>query len=145
MQGLRRRIVHTLSFEAIAIAVLTVGMATVGLAQAQHGLMLSLALSLTAMAWNLVFNLLFERWEARQPSHERTLTRRVAHALGFEGGLMLLTVPIIAHLLGMGWWPALLTDLAMMAFFLVYTFVFNWGFDRLFGPPTLVRPDRHAG
>jgi uncharacterized membrane protein len=145
VQGLRRRIVHALSFEAIAIAMLTGGMAWGGLAAAHEGLALSLALSLTAMAWNLVFNALFERWEARQASHERTLARRAAHALGFEGGLMLLTVPIIAHMLGMGWWEALLTDLAMMAFFLVYTFVFNWGFDHLFGPPALTRPTPHAG
>jgi uncharacterized membrane protein len=137
VQGLRRRIVHALSFEAIAIALLTVGMAISDLAEAHQGLALSLALSVTAMAWNMVFNALFERWEARQASRERTVARRAAHALGFEGGLMVLTVPIIAHLLDMGWWPALLTDLAMMVFFLGYTFVFNWVFDHLFGLPDL--------
>jgi uncharacterized membrane protein len=137
LQGLRRRVVHALSFEAIAIALLTVGMSLFGLADAQQGFALSLALSVTAMSWNMVFNALFERWEARQVSRARTLTRRVAHALGFEGGLMVLTVPIIAHMLGIGWWEALLADLAMMAFFLVYTFAFNWVFDHLFGLPDL--------
>ena len=137
MQGLRRKIIHALSFEAIAIALLTLGLSLFGLAEAHQGMALSLALSVTAMVWNVAFNALFERWEARQTSRARTLRRRVAHALGFEGGLMVLTVPIIAHMLGMGWWEAVLADLAMMAFFLVYTFAFNWAFDRLFGLPDL--------
>ena len=32
-------------------------------------------------------------------------------------------------------WQALVMDLALAAYFLVYTFVFNWGFDRVFGLP----------
>ncbi len=145
MQGVKRRIVHTLLYEALAIAFVTVAVKLLGWSDTGGAMGLAVLSSVLAMAWNLVFNALFERWEARQVSHERTLARRGAHALGFEGGLMLLTVPIIAHMLGMGWSEALLTDLAMMAFFLVYTFVFNWGFDHLFGPPALTRPTPHAG
>jgi uncharacterized membrane protein len=32
-------------------------------------------------------------------------------------------------------WQALLYDAALLLFFLVYTFVFNWAFDRVFGLP----------
>ena len=65
----------------------------------------------------------------------RSLQRRVAHAIGFEGGLALLLVPLFAWWFGVGLWQALVMDLGLMLFFLIYTFVFNWGFDHVFGLP----------
>ena len=56
-------------------------------------------------------------------------------ALGFEGGVAAILVPVFAWWLGVGWWEALLFDAALLVFFLVYPFVFNWRFDRLFGFP----------
>jgi len=32
-------------------------------------------------------------------------------------------------------WQALVMDLGLVVFFLVYTFVFNWAFDAVFGLP----------
>jgi uncharacterized membrane protein len=94
-------------------------------------------MSLMAMMWNMAFNKLFELWEVRQTSHHRTIKRRVVHALGFEGGLLLATLPIIAWWMQMNLCQALLTDLSYMLFFLVYGFIFNWGFDQIFGQPKL--------
>ena len=110
-------------------------MAAGGLASAGHGLMLSVVLSGMATVWNMAFNSLFEAWERRQACRERTLKRRVWHALGFEGGLMLMTVPVIAWMLGMNWWTSLATDIGLMLFFLGYTFAYNWAFDHVFGLP----------
>ena len=92
------------------------------------------------MAWNMAFNTGFEAWERRQADRRRTLRRRVAHAIGFEGGMVAMTLPLIAWWLGMGWWEALLTDLGLMAFFLVYAFAFNWVFDHVFGLPASALP-----
>ncbi|MCB2034668.1 MAG: hypothetical protein KDF57_15680, partial [Ottowia sp.] len=36
---------------------------------------------------------------------------------------------------GVSLWQALLMDLGLLVFFLVYTYVFTWVFDRLFGLP----------
>ena len=88
-----------------------------------------------AIGWNLVFNALFEAWERRQPVRGRGVARRVAHAIGFEGGLLLWLVPFFAWWLGVSLWQALLMDLGLLVFFLVYTYVFTWVFDRLFGLP----------
>ncbi len=135
MQGPLRKVVHATLYEAIAIVVVAAFMLLVtdhGLASATG---LSVATSVVATLWNMAFNTLFERWERQQPSQVRTVQRRVAHAIGFEGGLVLMTVPMIAWWMNMGWWPALLADLVLVAFFLVYTFVFNWMFDRIFGLP----------
>ncbi len=66
------------------------------------------------------------------PDH---VARRVAHAIGFEGGLALIMVPFMAWWMGITLWQALVLDVGLLLFFLVYTFVFAWVFDRLFGLP----------
>lgn len=67
------------------------------------------------------------------------IQRRVAHAVIFETGLVLMLVPLIAWWLGIGLWEALVMDLALVVFFLVYTFAFNWAFDAVFGLPASAR------
>jgi uncharacterized membrane protein len=96
---------------------------------------LAAATSAVAVVWNLVFNTVFEAWEARQPRRGRSLARRVAHAIGFELGLTVLLVPMFAWWLGVSLWQALRYDVALLLFFLVYTFCFNWVFDQVFGLP----------
>lgn len=139
MQGVKRRVVHTLLYEAVAIAFVTAAVQVLGWSDTGSAMGLAVMSSLMAMAWNLVFNLLFEAWERRQTRRGRTPLRRVAHALGFEGGLVLLTVPLFMWWLHLSWWAALLADLSLVVFFLVYTYVFNWVFDHVFGLPAASR------
>ncbi len=137
MQGIKRRVIHTLSFEIIGLIIAVPLFAWVFGAGLEHIGIMTVVMSLIAMVWNMAFNKLFELWEARQHNHRRTAGRRVMHALGFEGGLLVATLPLIAWWMQMPLWEALLTDLGYMLFFLVYGFVFNWGFDRVFGLPKL--------
>ncbi|MFT5934826.1 MAG: putative membrane protein [Hydrogenophaga sp.] len=104
-------------------------------------LALTVLLSLIALAFNFTFNALFEAWEARQVSGQRTWQRRAVHGIGFEIGLGLIVVPVMAWWLDIGLWEALLADVGIMVFFLFYTVVFTWCFDRVFGPPeSTLRP-----
>ncbi|KAF1046299.1 PACE efflux transporter [Xylophilus sp.] len=135
MQGPLRRVVYVTLYEGIAIIVTSFALAAFAVQGLAHAGALSVMASAIAVVWNLVFNALFERWEARQAVRGRSLRRRVAHAIGFEGGLIFFLVPVIAWWLGIGLWQALLTDLGLVVFFLVYTFVFNWAFDAVFGLP----------
>ncbi len=137
MQGMKRRIFHTLSFEIIGLIIAVPLFAWIFAANFTHIGIMTAVMSLMAMVWNMIFNKLFELWEVRQISHHRTLKRRVTHALGFEGGLLLATLPLVAWWMQMNVWQALLTDLGYMLFFLIYGFFFNWGFDYLFGQPKL--------
>ena len=135
MQGKKRKVVQAVSYEALALLFI------VPLAHwvFDSGLLLSsvvgVGVSLIAVSWSMVFNSLFEQWEARQSDPTRTMRRRVIHALAFEVGLIAFTTPFIAYGLDIHWWQALLSDLVLMAFYLVYAFFFHWGFDRLFGVP----------
>ena len=135
LRGPRRRVIYVTLYELIAIAVVTVALALFTDTGWGSSGGLAVGSSAIAVLWNLVFNHFFERWEARQPVRGRSAVRRVAHAIGFEGGLLLWLVPFIAWWLGVSLWQALLLDIGLLVFFLVYTFVFTWAFDRLFGLP----------
>jgi len=141
MQGKKRKVVQAVSYELVALIFITPAMAWVfkgGLALSGA---LGLALCLVAMAWNMLFNSLFEAWEKRQRKPQRTVARRVLHAITFELGLLLMTVPMLVWALNIGWWQALATDFSLMLFFLLYAFVFQWGFDLLFGVPSATLVD----
>ncbi|RCW68123.1 PACE efflux transporter [Pseudorhodoferax soli] len=135
MQGIQRKIVYVTLYEGIAILCASVGLALLSGQGAGTSTALATVCSVIAVVWNLVFNTLFEAWEKRQPVRGRSVMRRIAHALGFEGGLAAILVPLFAWWLNIGLYEALLFDAALLLFFLVYTFVFNWGFDRVFGLP----------
>ena len=135
MQGIKRKVVYVGLYEAIAIVVASFGFAAMSGQELSHAAPLSVAASVIAVVWNLIFNSLFEMWESRQAVKGRSVARRVAHAIGFEGGLVVILVPLVAWWLDVSLMAALFMDLGLVVFFLVYTFVFNWVFDRVFGLP----------
>ncbi|KWE70642.1 hypothetical protein WL78_13955 [Burkholderia ubonensis] len=139
MQGLPRKITQAILYETIAIACISPAIA----ALFGEGLVYSGALSATmsaiALLWNMVYNTLFERWEATRVQRTRTLGRRIIHACGFEGGLIFILVPVVAWWLDISWFDAFLVDLGLFAFFFCYAFVFQWAFDRVFDVPAVTK------
>lgn len=135
MQGIKRKVVYVSLYEGIAIVVASAGLAWMSGRDAAHSGVAAVMASVVAVVWNLVFNTLFEAWESRQTVRGRSVARRVAHAIGFEGGIAALLVPLFAWWLDVSLWQAFVMDFGLMVFFLVYTFAFNWVFDRVFGLP----------
>jgi uncharacterized membrane protein len=140
-----RRIVQAVLYETFAVAVVVPVLMLVFGQAPLSSLALTLTMSSIALAWNYGFNALFERWEARQPVKGRSRWRRAAHGIGFEGGLAMILVPVMAAWLGLSWWAALLANLGLLLFFLVYTVVFTWLFDRVFGLPASAQARSDAG
>ncbi|MCW5669215.1 MAG: PACE efflux transporter [Hydrogenophaga sp.] len=140
MQGIKRKVVYITLYEVIAITMSTAGLALLSGAQMGHASVAAVAASAIAVVWNLVYNTLFERWEARQARRGRSVWRRVAHAIGFEAGLVITLVPLFAWWLDISLWQAFVLDLGLIVFFLVYTFVFNLAFDKIFGLPASAQP-----
>lgn len=140
LQGLRRKIVYVSLYELFAIAISSTGLALGSGSSLERAGVLAVASSLIAVAWNLVYNTLFERWEARQTVRGRGFQRRAAHAIGFELGFLFLLVPLFAWWLKIGLWHALGLEIGLALFFLAYTFVFNWAFDKVFGLPASALP-----
>lgn len=130
-----RRVVQAVLYEALAVAFVAPVLVVLFGHSPLSTMALTLAMSLIALAWNYGFNALFERWETRQAIKGRSWRRRVAHGVLFEGGLALILVPFMAVWLSVGLWEALVADIGILLFFLVYTVVFTWTFDRVFGLP----------
>ena len=132
-------------YELIAILASGLLFMAIGQQPGASGVM-AVAASVIAVLWNLAFNMAFERWERRQSVKGRSFTRRIAHAIGFEGGLALILVPLMAWWFGVSLWQALVMEIGLMVFFLVYTYVFNWVFDHYFGLPASAQalPDSAA-
>ena len=140
LQGAKRRVLYVALYELIAVVVATLGLAALSGQGMAHSGVVAVAASVIAVVWNVLFNALFERWESRQAQRGRTVARRMAHAIGFEGGLVLALVPLMAWWFGITLWQALVMDFGLIVFFLCYTFVFNWVFDRIFGLPASAQP-----
>ena len=139
MTPTRRKIIYAISFETLGIAVAALGLTAMTDATAAQSLVLSTLTASIALIWSFGYNSLFEAWEARQAIKGRSPLRRAAHALMFEMGLIVLMIPVMAWWLGVGLLQALAYEAGLIALFILYTYVFTWGFDRLFGLPDSAR------
>lgn len=104
-------------------------------AKVSSTLPLSVLMATIALIWNYVFNALFERWEKKQVTKGRSLQRRLVHGAGFEGGLVVVLVPLTAYWLDISLWQALLAEIGLLITFFFYAIVFTWAFDKVFGLP----------
>lgn len=136
MRTTKDRIRHTLGFEIIGLMIFA------PLASWAFGyeleLMGAMAVvgSIIATVWNYVYNLLFDHGmlKLRGDVH-KTVPIRVLHAFLFEGGLLLLFMPMIAWYLGITLWQAFMMDIAMATFYLIYAFVYNLAYDKVYPIP----------
>ncbi len=96
-----------------------------------------LMLSLSAMAWNYLYNLGFDRslMALGRPLSPRGLRLRLIHAALFEVGFMCLTIPAVMWWMNYGLWQALTLELAFILIVPVYTLIYNWGYDLTFPMP----------
>ena len=130
-----RRVVQALLYEAMAVAVVVPALSSLFDEPIGSTIGLAIVMSTIALSWNYIFNGWFEQWESRQKIKGRSLGRRLLHGAGFEGGLVVILVPILAYWLNTSLLSAFMTNLALLVFFFVYALVFTWAFDRVFGLP----------
>ena len=95
---------------------------------------LGLILSTKAMLVNLIYNWVFDHVDARanRISSDRSTIGRIVHAVGFELSLVITSLPIYVWWLTLSVLEALMTDLVVTSFVVVYTYLFTLGYDRLF-------------
>jgi uncharacterized membrane protein len=130
----KERLKFSCLFELILIAVLAPMGALVLEKQILDVGVLALVLSLKAMLFNLLYNWMFDLVDVRagRIPTQRSVLRRILHAVGFEVGLMITSLPIVVWWLGLSLLQALIMDLVVTSFVVVYTFVFTWSYDRLY-------------
>lgn len=132
LSPLKRRFVYVSVFEVLAIVLSAWVLKLLSSSSWTHSLPLALIISLVAVSWNFIYNTAFEAWESKRQAAGRCWLVRCVHALGFEGGLFLVCLPLYMLWYKVGVWQAIYMETALMLFFLVYTFVFTLVFDQIF-------------
>ena len=124
------RIFHAFTFEVLAI-VISAPLAAwlTGKSVLDMGV-LTAVIAAMALAWNVVYNLGFDRIQRRH-GFDRTMLVRVLHASGFEIGLIFMAVPFVAWWLDVTLWHALVVDIGLVLFYLPYTFFYNLAYDNI--------------
>lgn len=137
MRTTKDRIRHAVSFEILALFIVTpLGAWAFGIPLHDIGVVAIVSATI-ATVWNYVFNLLFDHAMLRLVKNvHKTPTMRIVHAVLFEAGLLVILMPFIAWYLEITLIQAFLMDISFALFFLVYAFVFNWLYDLIFPIPT---------
>ncbi|MBA3911569.1 MAG: hypothetical protein C0524_17235 [Rhodobacter sp.] len=139
MSPAHRKILYAVSFETLGTLVASLGLLAMTDASAGSSFLVSVIGATVALCWSYLFNTLFEAWEKRQATKGRSFRRRTIHAVLFEGGMVVLFVPFMAWWLGVSLIEAAIYEAGLILIFIVYTYVFTWGFDRIFGLPVSAR------
>ena len=126
--SIAERIFHSILFECIALLLLTLAARVMTDEPLLKMAGLALCLSLIAMAWNYVYNLLFDKIY-RGERVKRTLKIRIIHGIFFEIGLTLIHFPIIMWWLKLDFLTVLILDIGIVIFFLIYAIIYNWIYD----------------
>ena len=130
------RVRHALTFESVGLAlIIPLGSFVFHIPMHDIGV-LSLVSATLATLWNFVYNYLFDvTMQRRLGTTEKTGVLRVLQAVLFEAGLLVVLIPFIAWYLAVSLWQAFVMDLSFALFYLVYAFVFNFAYDKLFPLP----------
>jgi uncharacterized membrane protein len=132
LSPIKRRLIYIFVFEITAILLSTMVLMLLSDRNVQASLPVAIIISTAAVIWNYLFNTAFEYWEVRKQIKNRTLAVRSLHAIGFEGGLVLICLPLYMIWYQVGPWTAFKMEAVLLLFFLVYTFVFTLLFDQVF-------------
>ncbi len=136
MRSFKDRVRHALSFEIIGLLlIIPFGAMIFGIPMTDVGIV-GVVSATIATAWNYLYNLGFDHVMQRaKGTTQKTTAIRIVHALLFELGLLIVLMPFIAWYLNISFMHALVMDVSFALFYVVYAFVFNWCYDRLFPLP----------
>lgn len=129
------RVRQVVAFEVGGLVLITPPFAWASGVAPADSLGLLALVALIAALWNAAYMTAFDWVEGRltgRTADQRGLAMRVVQAAGFEGGLLLISLPIVMAWTGMGWVDALLADIALALAYVVYAYVFNLAYDRIF-------------
>lgn len=145
MRNTKDRIRHTLGFEIIGLMIFAPLASWVFGFELQLMGAIAIVGSIIATVWNYIYNLWFDHAMIRlRGTVHKTVLIRILHAFLFEGGLLLLFMPMIAWYLKISLWDAFVMDIAMASFYVVYAFIYNWLYDKVYPIPATTFADTSA-
>ncbi len=134
------RIRHAVVFEGVLL-LFTVVILTGFLNQsATHIGTFGIIMAFMAMGWNYIYNYAFDHVLVylKHSLYPRSFKLRVFHAVCFEIGFMLVSVPFTMVWMGFTFIQALTFDIAFTIAVLIYTLIFNYAYDMIFPVPQAI-------
>lgn len=128
--SLKERLCHSLLFEMGAVAIASIIVLAFSSVKPSTAIGTGVVMALMAMAWNFIFNAGFDK-VFTEPRQNRSFGLRLFHTISFELGLLIFTIPVIAYLLNLTLWQALLADVGLTIVITVYALIFNWIYDNI--------------
>lgn len=136
MRSVADRIRHAVLFELIGVLIVSPLAGWAFDAELHRVGVLAVAMSLLATLWNYLYNLGFDHALLRLRGRVRkTAGERVLHALIFEFGMLVFSLPPVMWWMDYSFLQALSMSASLMIFYLIYTYVFNWAYDTVFPMP----------
>ena len=133
------RLRHAIGFELIGLLIAAPLASWATGIHLNHMGPLAIFFSLLATGWNYVYNLGVDKLLLKYQGHTyKSMWQRVIHTLDFEGGLLLVAMPVMSLWLGISLLEAFVLDLGFVAFYLAYAFVYNLSYDKVFPIPRVV-------
>ena len=132
MRTTAQRIWHAIAFEIIGLILIVFILTRFGF-DATHTGVIGVVFSLIATGWNYFYNILFDKGMLKYTGQlEKTHQHRLLHALIFEFGLLIVTLPILAFWFNISLFKAFIMDIGLVIFYLFYAYIFNLLYDKLF-------------
>ncbi|TOO05862.1 hypothetical protein CGH46_15750, partial [Vibrio parahaemolyticus] len=103
------RIFHAVLFELMALAIIVPTAALITGKGSSDLALVGIGLSLYTVVWNYIYNLYFDKWFGSNRA-DRSLAMRLGHTIGFEGGLIFISIPVIAWFLEITFLQALMLE-----------------------------------
>lgn len=130
-----RRVVYVAGYEVLSVLFSVFVMSSMLGHGGGQSTLTAILLSTAATIWNYLWNTMFEAYERRVGATGRGLGARVAHAIGYEGGVLVVTIPLVSFMLSMSFLEAAMLEFGLLVFFLIFTAVYAAIFDKIFGLP----------
>ena len=135
LRSLKDRIRQVFLFEAGGLLLITPPFTWLSGVPLENSIGMLAVIALIAACWNGAYNTVFDWIEGQltgRAADRRPFWLRCCHATGFEGGLLLMSLPVIMWWTGMGWIEVLIADVGLALSYVVYAFGFNLIYDRFF-------------
>ena len=131
---LRERVIQTLWFEALGLAIISLPFACFSGETVGDSLVLLVALAIVVTFWAALYNTAFDLIERRltgRVASDRPQRWRVVHALTLEVSAIVTTWPLVVALTTLSWLEALFADFGLTLAYSAYGYVFHLAFDRV--------------
>jgi uncharacterized membrane protein len=130
----RERILQAVAFEAGGLVIAAPIYAAVFGASLDDSVVLLAALAVACLIWCPLHNVAFDWLEARlggRTASDRPHRWRAVHALSHEASVVVVTLPLLMSLGGLGFIETLSAELGLTLFYAGYAYLFHLAFDSL--------------